>query len=375
MLLKSFVPCHLLCGGWLGRGLSGWLLAITTALLPTLAQAAESTPEALRARNEASSALLQGDANAAVKVLRAVPAAQFQGTAARDRACVLGRFDRATPPALPLHVQDPFTRQVVWAYQDHWWHALKAPQRRDALEVALLQRLRRLVGLPPAAKADFDSVKAPLLQRLQAAGYHALPADRTPPLQELMLWRRDDVREERVELPEGVQSVRLDVLDEFVVRGWSAYARCDHGSTGGWANDDGIFAVKEAYRDLQDEHFRVTLLGHEAQHVADYQRFPGLQPWELEFRAKLVELSMADTIRPLLLHHFEALQSDNTDSPHTYANRRVILALRDQLSGELKGEQPLVDVPGSTLRAAARAALLADSARRAATTTPPTLTP
>lgn len=348
------MPRSLLYLAALGHALSLWLL------LPPVASAAPAdthSPAAQRAMGDARNALLQGNAPQALAALASVPAAQFSGEAASERACIIERFDRAAPPPLRAPVHDAFTRQVIEAYQSFWWHALKAPAARDAQEAKLMARLRVLTEAPTS---DDDALAARLLQRLQQAGYHALPMGRTLPLQELMLWRREELRDERVALPEHVQAVRLHVLDDFVVTGWSHYARCGHGSAGGWADGNNIFMVFPAYGTLDSERFRVTLLGHEAQHVADYARHPGLVPWELEFRAKLAELSMADEIQGLLLQHFASAQSDDISSPHTYANRRVLQALAERLGGTAA----LDSARGDTLRAAARAALLADSARR-----------
>ncbi|HSI56950.1 MAG TPA: hypothetical protein VLA16_05300 [Ideonella sp.] len=337
------------------------------ALLPAACQAATpattapaSSPVAVQALAQADSAMLQGDARAALAALAGVAAREFRGKDASERACLIERFDRATPPTLSTPVHDAFTGQLIEIYRAYWWRALRAPGEREAEDAGLLQRLRSLLGGSASEAPDFDALAPALTARLQAAGYHALPAGRTPPLQELMIWRQQDSRDVTVLLPESVQPVRLVLLDDFVERGWSHYARCGHGSSAGWATPEGLYAVRPAYGDLEGERFRVSLLGHEAQHFADYLRFPGLASWELEYRAKLTELALAETTQDHLLSRFGAAQSDDLDSPHTYANRRVLRALAERLP------QGVAQAGVAALQAAAKAALLDDSARRIA---------
>jgi hypothetical protein len=318
-----------------------------------------STPAAQAAMAEAHNALLQGDARRALQALAAVPAAQFGAKDAGNRACLFERFDRDAPPALSTPIHDVFVRRVIEAYRDHWWHALRAPAQRDALENRLFLRLRTLLAPAADGARDIEALKPALNARLRAAGYHALAGDRTLPLQELMIWRRQDIRDEQVELPDGMQRVRLEVLDDFAVRGWSHYARCGLGSAAGWATTEGVFAVRPAYDDLEGEEFKVSLLGHEAQHFSDYARFPGLLPWQLEYRAKLVELWMASQTQANLLKRFSFAQSDDPDSPHTCANRRVLQALKQRLPAGAD----LTKVPLPEIRAAALAALRDDSQR------------
>jgi hypothetical protein len=167
-------------------------------------------------------------------------------------------------------------------------------------------------------------------------------------------------------LPEGVQPVRVEVLDGFVSFGWSHYATCGRRATGGWARADALYAVRPRYTSLDSEEFRVTFLGHEAQHLADLARFPGMPSWQLEYRAKLAELACADTTRPRLLAKFRDDQNDDAEAtPHSYANRMVWSALHARLApADAAFDAEAVSV--ADLQQAARAALLEDSRRRAA---------
>lgn len=309
---------------------------------------------------ESTSAILQGDSRRAVGALSAVPAEAFAGRDAVYRACMIARHGDRAVHAVDA-IPDGFVREVLRAYQDYWWHAMQAPPRRGELEAALLATLRRLVGPDADGAADFEALEPVLQGHLLARGYHSL-LGRTSPLRELMLWRRQESRPWVVSLPEGEHAVRVELLDDFASRGWTAYGRCERGSAGGWATTEALYAVVPSYTDgLDGETFQIVFLGHEAQHFADLRQFPGIQPWELEYRAKLVELARTREISAKRLAMMITAQGDDMESPHTYANTHVVADLTARL-----GEAPdRVDV--ERLQEAALALLLEDTRKRRAT--------
>jgi hypothetical protein len=107
-------------------------------------------------------------------------------------------------------------------------------------------------------------------------------------------------------------------------------------------------------------------LGHETQHFADLQQFPGLQPWELEYRAKLAELWMSRASLQFLLGKFNSDQGDDQQVPHLFANRRVMRDLQTYLSahGVKCTRTDLIDVAPDELRAAAVDVLTRDTRTR-----------
>ena len=317
-----------------------------------------SSADAKAAIAESTNAILQGDSHRALAALEAVDDDQYIGFDAQYLACMRTRFQRATPPWLAGGIDDPFVRDVLWHYQAYWWHALAEPAQRAKFETMLLTRLQALLGDAAAPATDLDAIEPRLSDVLEARGWH-VQLGITSPLREMMLWRKTQMRSYEVELPEGRHKVPVALLDDFAALGWSAYGRCDRGSNGGWATEQQLFAIVPAYREgLDGEAFRVVFLGHEAQHFADKNRFPGLADWEFEYRAKLTELVQAQTVSEKRLRGFVTSQGDDIDSPHTYANKRLVADLRKHLRRE-----PL-DVPIPELQAAARELLLEDTRRR-----------
>lgn len=337
-------------------------LGLSLALAPACADEPpeSSTPAATAAIAESTSAILQGDSARAANALAAVPAGDFRGKDAAYRTCMLERH-RADEPALVVgDIDDPFVRGVLADYQAYWWRAMAAPGRRAGLEAGLLQALRKRLALSEAEAKDMDAIEPLVQARLRERGYHA-QMGRTMPLRELMLWRRQETRPFQVDLPDGPYTVRVELLDDFVSRGWTAYGRCERGSAGGWATAEALYAIVPSYTEgLDGEFFRVVFLGHETQHFADQNAFPGIAPWELEYRAKLVELAQAREVSAKRLGTMMSAQSDDIDSPHTYANTRVVADLTRRLGAS--PDQVEVD----RLQHAARELLLEDSRRRRA---------
>ena len=335
------------------------VFALTAAVSAAHAAPPASTPAATAAIAESTNAILQGDSQRAVTALRASPAAGFVDKDAVYRACMLARHGDA-PVFATDAIADGFARQVLHDYQDYWWHAMKAPQQRAQLEAKLLATLRKRIGPDANDAKDMDALEPILQGQLLAHGYRA-QLGRTLPLRELMMWRKQETRPWKVELPEGPYTVKVELLDDWVSRGWTSYGRCERGSAGGWATAEALYAVVPSYTEgLDSEAFRVVFLGHETQHFADQNAFPGMASWELEYRAKLVELAQAREVSAKRLGSFITAQGDDPDSPHTYANKRVVADLTARL-----GAAP-DKVSIERLQQAARDQLAEDTARRKA---------
>src|SRR5690606_34392437 len=163
---------------------------------------------------------------------------------------------------------------------------------------------------------DWQVLEDALAAELRRRGYYS-QLGVISPLRELLIWRTQASMLHQVELPEGSYPVRLEVLNDFVLNGWNAYARCGRGASIGWATRDRLYAVGPSFTSgTNNDVFRASLLGHETQHFIDLTRFPNLKSWELEYRAKLTELWASGDIRPWLLDQFHRYQGDDEHVPH-----------------------------------------------------------
>jgi len=306
---------------------------------------------------------LQGDAAAAVRTLAALPADKLTGENAELRSCVLKTFGAKSVSEKPASTGDAWIDSLAADYQDYWHRALTHPKQRDAAEKALRDRVSTALGKKLATNEEFDAAEADIEKRALEHGYHVL-LGRTPPLRELMLWRKTTVDDRTVALPDGPEVVRVNLLDDFVLRGWAYYATCTQRSAGGWATEDGLFAVVPAYRSVTDETFNVRFVAHEGQHFADKRVFKDLESWELEYRGKLAEFALADesqgSTRQLICENRE----DTKNSPHGYANTQVVRDVSMRLQTDTESFCHAPALPGQSLRDAAKALLLEDTARR-----------
>ena len=188
----------------------------------------------------------------------------------------------------------------------------------------LLTGLRVLLNMPEAEEA-------PLTERLQSAfeaeGFHAL-FGKTQGYYGPYIWRCTVPTVYRVELPGGTAEYTVNILKDFIFRGWMDYLTFGRYGTGGWASPDGtINCIEQAY-DFESERFRVSLLKHEAQHAVDMKQFPAITPAELEYRAKLVELHYSSDLGLLQKFLSEADEGRAGDS-HAVASARIKLEFAD----------------------------------------------
>jgi hypothetical protein len=305
---------------------------------------------------QAIGAALQADVKRALQLVRPLDAAALNDKQRKFVTCVRQRFASPNPPATAR--PRTFTDRALAIYRAYWHASLTQLETRAAQEQKLDAALRKLLKAPKAK--DFD----PLIdKRIVADGNHSLEG-RTGLLRELMVWTKQEEKIVPVELPEGEYRVKVYYLDGFKSFGWSHYATCGTAATGGWATETALFAVMPRYESQDSEEFRVTFLGHETQHFADKSRFKELKDWELEYRAKLVEVAEADTTRAKVLTRFVTDQGDDPASPHSYANRKILGELVRRLG--LSAPADLMTVDLARLQAAARTALVDDSRQREA---------
>ena len=331
------------CGMWLA------CLVAAPAPLPAAAQEAPDDP-----MGSASAAVLQADGRTAIATLTGIPEETLSAKKGKLRDCMIARLQGDGAVAAPD--SDVISDRVLARFRQYWQASVMAPDDRNTPEQALRRDLADMLGAP--VQADDDDLLAKVQSRIEAPGDYAL-IGRTGLLLDVMIWTRQEEVEEVVELPEGSVSTTVFYLDDFKSRGWANYLTCDRTGTGGWATSEGLFVIVSLYDSLTDEKFRVSYLAHESQHFSDYERFPDLVGWQLEYRAKLVELAYASETLTDLLRRFAENQSDTVADAHSYANRKVLLAMRERLG--LEEGADLASVPTALLNEAATEELRAHS--------------
>ena len=162
--------------------------------------------------------------------------------------------------------------------------------------------------------------------------------DKTGKFYDLLVWKTNEVKQYEVELMGEL--VRVDVywMDNFVSLGWTSYARLEQRYPGGWATKEALYAVSKGY-DRRSESFKVNYLKHEAQHFQDYQQFPSLKSYDLEYRGKLVELYYGDKELYERLYYFIDNAKYDKSNSHPFANYCVI----SDMSQKIFGQEMVVD--------------------------------
>lgn len=254
---------------------------------------------------------------------------------------------RLLEPVIAPEAADAWLREALLVYLRHFVRVFDRDEPREPSESTLVDELAELAGTGRTGNDDEDLeiAEAALRREFAAHGYDHL-GGRTPPHLGAYVWRRTESRSFTVTLPRAdPQNVTVHLMDDFVLRGWLYWSTFGRQGAGGWFQDgeagwaDGLYCVRDRYGDpLEDDPaFRVSLLGHEAQHVADHRAFPDLTSTELEYRAKLVELIGYTSVDERLRGFLDDARDDASE-PHPHAAHLIVTRLADRLAGRPPAE-------------------------------------
>ena len=184
-------------------------------------------------------------------------------------------------------------------------------------------------------------------------GYHAQIGN-TEHILGIYLWKQEDRQMYSVELPETTADVQVLFIDDIVSMGWHEYATLGKYYPGGWALDTELVCPSHKY-DRQSEYFLVNFLTHEAQHFTDYKTYPKLTQTDLEYRAKLAELSAADETAYDIIGRFINNYTATKEGAHVFANYCVLRDMSDIIfeSGLTGDMEKWKEIPAETINAAA----------------------
>jgi hypothetical protein len=169
-----------------------------------------------------------------------------------------------------------------------------------------------------------------LKKHIKSKGLYSTGFSRTGKYYDLLVWKSEKdtiykfkLNNEKIECP-------VVFMEDFVSLGWQEYATADKIHPGGWATKNSLYCVKKSY-DLNSESFLISYLAHEGRHFKDYSDFPRLSNPDLEYRAKLTELSMAKSTIFSLLYFFIANSNFESDDGHLLSNYFVIRDLSQKI--------------------------------------------
>lgn len=304
---------------------------------------------------------LAGDVAAGLRALAASGAPETEKLR-RLRRKAFRRFVMQVDPP-PARAGNPLAAGVLETYHEYYRTVLlklRAGREAEAGLRVKLSRVAREHGVTAERSSSLDSLETALHDALMALGYYSLFGV-VRPYRSLLLWRTQSLETYRVALPESVQEVRVYFLGGFLALGWLDFATFGRLRVGGWAKRDALYCVAKAYK-VGSPTFVTSYLTHEAQHFADYQRFPLLEGADLEFRAKLAELAVSRN-PARLLRRFRSEALDRHELPHAYAAYALVQALAPLSPSGAPAKGGLPKLTGALLRAAAVRALSEHSAQ------------
>lgn len=153
-------------------------------------------------------------------------------------------------------------------------------------------------------------------------------------IQDLLIWDKQSQSEYTVQLPEVKIDVNVIFIENYVLRGASDYCTFGYSQIGGWAsnNDSSLFCNKGTYK-LNSEKFQCSYLKHESIHFVDIKNYPNLEPADLEYRAKLIELIYCTekSIYKRLDEFIVGASNESRENAHPFANYHLICQLSKKL--------------------------------------------
>jgi hypothetical protein len=234
----------------------------------------------------------------------------------------------------PFATGDAFLDAVLNAYQSYFKDCF-APTTQpleaaeQAARAALTERLGALLDQPGA---ELDDLEKTIKTKVEAGGRHFLGGT-TQGYYGPYLWETTTRTDYDVEIPSGTETVTVFWMDGFLMRSWLDWLSAGEVGAGGWAKPEGLYCVRKAYAGTLDTpSFQISFLKHEAQHHADF-RLGELEPWLLEYRAKLVELIYTpdSSFLASLLASADASSKANS---HAYAAAKIVADLSAYLEAQ-----------------------------------------
>jgi len=244
---------------------------------------------------------------------------------------------RLLSPFMSVPSADEWIRDVILSYFQYFSSLQDEDQEAEqAARDALLSSLKLLV--PQDAGNNLEDVEVFLYEEFKRKGYYFL-GGKTGPHYGPYIWKTIKERPFDVEITDRKISVNVFFMQDFLVRSWMHFQTFGRYGTGGWvkSNDhpwqDGIYSVVDGHGQENpegNEVFRVALLKHEGQHIADKTDYPELDEADLEYRAKLTELIYFSDMKFRLVHILREASAESSD-PHRYAAYWIVKGLSEKI--------------------------------------------
>ena len=235
------------------------------------------------------------------------------------------RFKNETDESDYLESRRSQISGLLKIYRDYWRTALL--DNSNNYDALIFQNVLKFLSdnfLPPGELIDNeDSLDVYLKKYTGSFGLHTTGYGKTGKYYDLLVWKSEKDTTYTFSLHNEETKADVVFMDDFITLGWEEYATLDRYYPGGWATKKALYCVRKAY-DTESENFKISYLAHESRHFADYKIFPKLMSADLEYRAKLTELSMAQKTLYKTIEFFINNSNYESDNGHSVANYCVI---------------------------------------------------
>ena len=261
---------------------------------------------------------LDGDVKSALTLLEFGEIKKLSAKDLQVKAQFEKRFKNAKDESDYLEARKSPITPLLTLYRDYWRESLLEHSNKYDSSFGK-QVAAFLIEQNPAAHQSImseDSIDVYLKKYIKSFGLHTTGFGKTGQYIDLLVWKTQKDTTYSFTLNGELTSARVVFMDSFITLGWEEYATFGRAFPGGWTTHEALYCVRKAY-DLTSEEFLVSYLAHESRHFADYKLFPKLQSADLEYRAKLTELSMAKVTLFKTIESF--IQNANYDSENGHS--------------------------------------------------------
>lgn len=271
---------------------------------------------------------LDGNVKAALPLLD-VPSNQLNDKDRKFKEDFEERFLGKVDNSDYLKAEKSKIHELQLIFRDYWRQYLLDPNAKHerSLGMNTIRFLKTNFSDVKEKEITRDSLGYFLSQYIKGQGYLTTQSvNKTGGIYDLLVWKSQRDTTYAFSLKKEKIKTKVVFMNDFATLGWEEYATFGKYYPGGWTANGTIYCVEDAY-DIDSEDFQISYLAHEGRHFLDNKIFPGLDSADLEYRAKLSELSLAETTLYEILENFITKANGDSKNPHPLANYHVVKSL------------------------------------------------
>lgn len=270
---------------------------------------------------------LDGNITPALKILKLYNPGKLSAKDLKLKTEFEKRFNGNTDKSDYLEIRKSQITDLLRIYRDYWRMSFLDNSRSyDSLLVKNLSVYLSSVypsHIDRTIISPDDTIDVYLKKYISSFGYHTTGFGKTGKYLDLLVWKSQKDTTYTFSIYKEKINTSVVFMDDFITVGWEEYATLGHAYPGGWATTTALFCVRKAY-DLNSEDFLIRYLCHEGRHFTDYKLFPKQSSADLEYRAKLTELSLLKEALYATLDDFLNNANYESDNGHSVADYCVI---------------------------------------------------